>query len=92
MRALLELLVDPVVVTDGAVEIRYAIPTGLDDKREPFWGLRTDYRDDHVPVQGDYRSWPARPDAASPEDRDQGRLLGAEPDDQLRYAGSGCLG
>jgi len=44
-RALLELLVDRVVVTDGAVEIRYVVPTGPDGEREPFWRLRSDYRD-----------------------------------------------
>lgn len=41
-RALLELLVDRVIVTDGAVEIRYVFPTGPDGEREPFWRLRTD--------------------------------------------------
>jgi len=44
-RALLELLVDRVVVTDGAVEIRYALPTGPDGEREPFCRLRSDYRE-----------------------------------------------
>src|SRR3954469_840107 len=43
-RALLELLVDRVVVTDGAVEIRYALPTGPYGEREPFCRLRSDYR------------------------------------------------
>ncbi len=43
-RALLELLVDRVVVTDGNVEIRYVVPTGPDGEREPFWRLRSDYR------------------------------------------------
>ena len=43
-RALLELLVDRVIVTDGAVEIRYALPTGPDGEREPFCRLRSDYR------------------------------------------------
>jgi site-specific DNA recombinase len=42
-RALIELLVDRVVVTDGAVEIRYVVPTGPDGEREPFWRLRTDH-------------------------------------------------
>jgi site-specific DNA recombinase len=42
-RALLELLVDRVVVTDGEVEIRYAFPTGSNSEREPFCRLRTDY-------------------------------------------------
>jgi hypothetical protein len=39
-RALLELLVDRVIVTDGVVEIRYVVPTGADGEREPFWRLR----------------------------------------------------
>jgi site-specific DNA recombinase len=43
-RALLELLVDRVIVTDSAVEIRYALPTGPDGEREPFCRLRSDYR------------------------------------------------
>jgi hypothetical protein len=43
-RALLELLVDRVVVTDGIVEIRYVVPTNPDGEREPFWRLRSDYR------------------------------------------------
>ncbi|MBV9579332.1 MAG: recombinase family protein, partial [Chloroflexi bacterium] len=43
-RALLELLIDRVIVTDGAVEIRYVVPTGPDGEREPFWRLRSDYR------------------------------------------------
>ncbi len=49
-RALLELLIDRVVVTDGAVEIRYVVPTGPDGEREPFWRLRSDYRLGHAPV------------------------------------------
>src|SRR3954451_18660119 len=44
-RALLELLVDRVIVADGAVEIRYVIPTGPSGEREPFCRLRTDYLD-----------------------------------------------
>jgi hypothetical protein len=44
-RAVLELLVDRVIVTDGEVEIRYAFPTGPDGEREPFCRSRTDYRD-----------------------------------------------
>src|SRR3954469_3948736 len=48
-RALLELLVDRVVVTDGAVEIRYALPTGPVGEREPFCRLRSDYRDPLAP-------------------------------------------
>src|SRR4051812_35840907 len=43
-RELLELLIDCVVVTGDAVEIRYAIPTGPEGEREPFCRLRTDYQ------------------------------------------------
>ncbi len=42
-RALLELLVDRVVVANGAVEIRYVVPTGPEGEREPFCRLRSDY-------------------------------------------------
>jgi site-specific DNA recombinase len=49
-RALLERLVDRVVVTDGDVEIRYVVPTSLDGEREPFWRLRSDYRNDDGPL------------------------------------------
>ena len=49
-RALLELLVDRVVVTDGEVEIRYAVPTGPEGDRQPFCRLRSDYRDRHRQV------------------------------------------
>ena len=49
-RALLELLVDRVVVMNGAVEIRYVVPTGPDGEREPFCRLRSDYRDCRRPV------------------------------------------
>src|ERR671917_1611396 len=41
----------------------------------------------HVPLQGDHRSGPSRPDSARPEDRSQGCLLGAQPDDPARHAG-----
>ncbi len=44
-RALLELLIDRVVVTGEAVEIRYAIPVGPEGERDPFCRLRTDYQD-----------------------------------------------
>jgi site-specific DNA recombinase len=43
-RALLELLLDRVIVADGAVEIRYVIPTGPEGEHAPFSRLRTDYR------------------------------------------------
>ena len=85
-RALLELLVDRVVVANGAVEIRYVVPTGPDGEREPFCRLRSDYRNGHVQVQSYHRSRPSCPDSARPENRGSGRLLGAEPDDQARHA------
>ena len=44
-RELLELLIDRVVVTGNAVEIRYAIPIGPEGEREPFCRLRTDYQE-----------------------------------------------
>ena len=43
--ALVELLIDRVVVTDGAVESRYAIPTSRDGPHHPFCRLRKDYRE-----------------------------------------------
>src|SRR4051812_20378071 len=42
-RELLELLIDRVIVTGEAVEIRYTIPVGPEGEREPFCRLRTDY-------------------------------------------------
>ena len=42
-RALVELLIDQVVVTDEEVEIRYAIPTSPEGPHHPFCHLRTDY-------------------------------------------------
>ena len=90
-RALLELLVDRVIVTDGAIEIRYVVPTGPDGEREPFWRLRSDYRNGDVPLQGHHRQRPSRPDSACPENRGRGRLLGAQPDDQAGHArGPAC--
>ena len=43
-RELLELLIDRVIVTGEAVEIRYAVPVGPEGEREPFCRLRTDYQ------------------------------------------------
>ncbi len=60
-RALLELLVDRVIVADGAVEIRYVIPTGPSGEREPFCRLRTDYL---RPVRALARAGPVRDPAA----------------------------
>jgi site-specific DNA recombinase len=42
-RALVELLIDQVVVTDEEVEIRYVIPTSPEGPHLPFCHLRTDY-------------------------------------------------
>ena len=67
-RALLELLIDRVIVADGAVEIRYVIPTGPNGEREPFCRLRTDYLRLHARLCGRRRvgehAPPARDDAA----------------------------
>ena len=50
-RTLLELLVDRVIVTDGAVEIRYVVPTDPEGEHTPFSRLRTDYRVRHLAVE-----------------------------------------
>jgi len=42
-RALVELLIDRVIVTDEAVEIRYVVPTSPEGPHHPFCHLRTDY-------------------------------------------------
>src|SRR5919112_1687212 len=44
-RALVELLIDRVIVIDEEVEIRYVIPTSPDGPHQPFCHLRTDYLD-----------------------------------------------
>ena len=44
-RQLVELLIDRVLVTDGQVEIRYAIPLNPDSERVRFCHLRKDYFD-----------------------------------------------
>jgi site-specific DNA recombinase len=44
-RALVELLIDRVIVTDEAVEIRYVVPTSPEGPHHPFCHLRTDYLD-----------------------------------------------
>jgi site-specific DNA recombinase len=49
-RQLVELLVDRVLVADGEVEIRYAIPLSPASERVPFCHLRKDYLD--LPPQG----------------------------------------
>ena len=60
-RALLELLVDRVIVTDGAVEIRYVVPTGPDGEQGPFSRLRTDYRVRHLALEARHRRRRRRP-------------------------------
>lgn len=42
-RQLVELLIDRVVIADGAVEIRYVVPTGPAGEAIPFCHLRKDY-------------------------------------------------
>jgi site-specific DNA recombinase len=42
-RALVELLIDRVIVTNDDVEIRYVVPTSPDGPHRPFCQLRTDY-------------------------------------------------
>lgn len=42
-RQLVELLIDRVIVADGAVEIRYVVPTGPKGEAIPFCHLRLDY-------------------------------------------------
>jgi site-specific DNA recombinase len=42
-RALVELLIDQVVVTDEELEIRYVVPTSPGSPHPPFCHLRTDY-------------------------------------------------
>jgi site-specific DNA recombinase len=80
-RALLELLVDRVVVADGAVEIRYAVPTGPDGERGPFCRLRSDYRDRGRAPQGDHRTEAASPRLAGPAGRSRRGRRGAQPRD-----------
>jgi site-specific DNA recombinase len=43
-RALVELLIDHVIVTGDDVEIRYVVPTTAEDPHVPFCHLRKDYR------------------------------------------------
>src|SRR5262249_41463022 len=44
-RQLIELLIDRVIVADGAVEIRYVVPTSPKGEGVPFCHLRKDYFD-----------------------------------------------
>jgi site-specific DNA recombinase len=86
-RALLELLVDRVVVTDGAVEIRYVVPTGPEGEHAPFSRLRTDYRNRGRPLQGPHRTEAARPQLTRAAGRGRHRGRGAQPHDPGRQAG-----
>ncbi len=62
-RALVELLIDRVIMTNGEVEIRYVIPTSPDGPHRRFCHLRLDYLD--------------RPPAAGhPHERGQRRAIG----------------
>jgi site-specific DNA recombinase len=79
-RGLLELLVDRVIVTDGSVEIRYVVPTSPNGEREPFWRLRSDYRNDNGSLQDVGRTAAARPRLCGSTDRSFHRGGGAEPD------------
>ena len=86
-RALLELLVDRVVVTDSAVEIRYVFPTGPEGEREPFCRLRTDYLEALLALEpgGRVRSLLRRPRCNQPH-----RALGS--DARLHRRAGACLG
>ncbi len=78
-RALLELLVDRVIVTDGAVEIRYVVPTGPEGEHAPFSRLRTDYRGRHRPLQTGDRGRAALAHGRASGDRGGHRSRCAEP-------------
>jgi len=80
-RALLGLLVDRVVVADGAVETRYVVPTGPDGEREPFCQLRSDYRNGHGPLQAPDRPQATRPQLACAAEQGRHSRRGAEQDD-----------
>jgi site-specific DNA recombinase len=55
-RAMVELLIDRVLVANGEVEIRYVVPTHPSSEKVPFCHLRKDYFDDVVQV----RRWPTK--------------------------------
>ena len=78
-RALLELLVDRVIVTDGAVEIRYVVPTGPEGEHAPFSRLRTDYRGRHLAMEARHRRRAALAHRRTPSDRSGDRRRRAEP-------------
>src|SRR4051794_5151941 len=75
-RQLVELLIDRVLVADGEVEIRYAIPLDPASERVPFCHLRKDYLDPHP------RGVPAHPDPPRRQvgDHHPGLLLLLGPD------------
>jgi hypothetical protein len=78
-RALLELLVERVIVTDGDVEIRYVVPTSPDGEREPFWRLRSDYRNRHGAVEARGRRRATRADGSVSNHGDEGRCPRPQP-------------
>jgi len=49
-RTLVELLIDRVLIANGDVEIRYAIPTALHGETTCFCQLRKDYFDDVIQI------------------------------------------
>jgi len=51
-RALVELVIDRVIVIGHDVEIRYVVPTTPDGPHQPFCHLRKDYREWPAPRQG----------------------------------------
>jgi site-specific DNA recombinase len=57
-RALVELLIDRVIVTDGEVEVRYVMPTARTSEQVRFCHLRLDYR-----ARSSRRQRPLRSDA-----------------------------
>ena len=70
-RALVELLIDQVVVTNEEVEIRYVVPTSPEGPHYPFCHLRTDY------LYGGPRrelelAWKHAPLAAAPQEVEGG--------------------
>jgi site-specific DNA recombinase len=54
-RTLLELLIDRIVVTNGAVEIRYVVPIGPKREQAPSSRLRTDYRGRYLAMEARHR-------------------------------------
>jgi site-specific DNA recombinase len=68
-RALVELLIDRVIVSDEEVEIRYVVPTSPDGPHQPFCHLRTDYLD-RLPGRKIARQKP--PGAAALQDVEDG--------------------